>query len=131
MEREEWTSARLSSKSDGSRLGWWGGSSAAEAFLDELITWRELGYNMSWQRTDLDQYESLPNWARTTLQEHAAAPRDYVYSLEEFAQAQTHDDLWNATALESGRGVLTRALIATSSSTHCLRPQKKPEYQSQ
>ncbi len=33
----------------GSRSGWWGVSSAAEAFLDQLVTWRELGFNMCWQ----------------------------------------------------------------------------------
>ena len=64
--------------------------------LDELITWREIGYNMTHREDDYDQYESLPDWARQTLEEHVEDEREYVYSLEEFEQARTHDELWNA-----------------------------------
>jgi deoxyribodipyrimidine photo-lyase len=46
MRFENWTPDRLSTKTDGKRSGWWGASENTEAFLDELITWRELGYNM-------------------------------------------------------------------------------------
>ena len=38
-----------------------------ESFLDELITWRELGYNMCSQRDDYDQYDSLPDWAQSSI----------------------------------------------------------------
>jgi deoxyribodipyrimidine photo-lyase len=38
----------------------------------------------------------LPDWAQQTLDEHASDVRPYVYSLEEFENAQTHDPLWNA-----------------------------------
>ncbi len=46
MNRESWSPARLAAKATGNREGWWGAGPAAEAFLDELITWRELGFNM-------------------------------------------------------------------------------------
>lgn len=91
-----WTPENVSSKSDGSSRGWWGLDENAESFLDELITWRELGYNMCALRGDYDQYESLPAWAQQTLEEHATDPRPHVYSLEEFENAATHDELWNA-----------------------------------
>jgi deoxyribodipyrimidine photo-lyase len=93
---ESWSPDRLSSQAKGSSEGWWGMTSSTESFLDELITWRELGYNMCWQRTDYDQYESLPDWAQNTLAEHSSDPRNFVYDLGEFEQAQTHDPLWNA-----------------------------------
>ncbi len=67
-----------------------------ESFWDELITWRELGYNMCWRRQDYDQYASLPAWARQTLADHKTDRRDHVYSLEAFESGQTHDALWNA-----------------------------------
>ena len=67
-----------------------------ESFLDELITWRELGYNMSWQREDYDQYESLPEWAQKTLAQHANDTRPHVYDLQQFDGGETHDELWNA-----------------------------------
>jgi deoxyribodipyrimidine photo-lyase len=80
----------------GKRAGWWGTSASAEAFLDELVTWRELGFNMAANRPDHREYESLPPWARETLEEHASDPRPHLYGLDEFEQALTHDELWNA-----------------------------------
>ena len=94
--REGWSLARLSSGGGGKRAGWWGMSPSAEGFLDELITWRELGYNMTSRRDDHDRFESLPAWAQATLMRHASDPRPHVYSLEEFETARTHDPLWNA-----------------------------------
>ncbi|QDU93428.1 cryptochrome/DNA photolyase family protein [Lignipirellula cremea] len=96
MARENWTPDQLADKATGSSAGWWGASEPLESFLDELITWREVGYNRSWQQESHDQYESLPEWAKTTLAEHAFDPREHTYSLEEFAASQTHDPLWNA-----------------------------------
>ena len=96
MRSEDWAIDQLADKAHGGREGWWGASSAVEAFLDELITWRELGYNMCWQRDDYDQYESLPDWSQKTLAKHLADRREYRYDLETFAQARTHDPLWNA-----------------------------------
>ena len=98
MQQEQWTSEALSQKTSGSREGWWNASEGAEAFLDQLITWRELGFNFTAQRDDYDQYESLPDWARATLEEHESDPREHTYSLEEFAAGATHDRLWNAAA---------------------------------
>jgi deoxyribodipyrimidine photo-lyase len=64
--------------------------------LDELVTWRELGFNMCWQRPDYDQYESLPAWAQQTLEEHSSDLRPVVYTLDQLQSATTHDALWNA-----------------------------------
>jgi deoxyribodipyrimidine photo-lyase len=94
--QEDWSPANLGSRSSGRREGWWGMSSSAEAFLDQLITWRELGYNMSFHRNDHDRFESLPAWAQATLTRHASDPRSYVYTLDEFESGRTHDPVWNA-----------------------------------
>jgi deoxyribodipyrimidine photo-lyase len=94
--REQWTPERLAAKASGSRAGWWGMGEAAEAFLDELVTWRELGFNFSGQRDDVERYEALPGWARATLEKHASDPRPHVYTLEQLEAADTHDHLWNA-----------------------------------
>ena len=51
---------------------------------------------MCWQQDDYDKYESLPDWARKTLADHVDDPREHTYSLEQFASAETHDELWNA-----------------------------------
>ncbi|MEJ2548472.1 MAG: deoxyribodipyrimidine photolyase [Gemmatimonadota bacterium] len=95
-EHEDWKPDFEGRPTDGKRSGWWGMSGPAEAFLDELVTWRELGYNMAANQPDYREYDSLPEWARETLAEHVDDPRPHTYSLEEFAAAETHDELWNA-----------------------------------
>ena len=94
--QQQWSPDRLADRATGSREGWWGMDSSAEAFLDELVTWREVGFNMCAHRQDYDTAESLPDWAQTTLNEHADDHRPYEYSFEEFRDGKTHDDLWNA-----------------------------------
>ena len=93
--QEDWTRSKIKPTTSGER-GWLGMSANAESFVDELITWRELGFNYCWQRSDYEDFASLPEWAKATLQKHAADPREHVYSLDEFAMSKTHDPLWNA-----------------------------------
>jgi deoxyribodipyrimidine photo-lyase len=94
--REQWSVDNISNKADGKNTGWWGTSPPLEAFLDQLITWRELGYNFCSQREDYDQYVSLPDWSQKTFAKHARDRREFIYSLDQFEQALTHDPLWNA-----------------------------------
>jgi deoxyribodipyrimidine photo-lyase len=58
--KEGWNPGRLSGSPDGTREGWWGMSPGAEAFLDQLVTWRELGFNGSARMEDWERWESLP-----------------------------------------------------------------------
>jgi deoxyribodipyrimidine photo-lyase len=83
-------------ESDGKREGFWGLSSAAESFLEELVTFRELAFNTAATMPDFDRYETLPAWSRATLEAHASDPREHVYTREQFERAETHDPLWNA-----------------------------------
>jgi len=64
------------------------------------ITWREVGFNMCWQREDYDRYESLPDWALATLSTHLRDKRSYTYTLKEFMEGCTHDPLWNAAQMQ-------------------------------
>jgi deoxyribodipyrimidine photo-lyase len=96
MKAEGWTEKALSADARGKRSGWWGVGESAEAFLDQLVTWRELGYNMAWRIPGYDAYASLPHWARETLTAHAADPRPKIYDLDAFASSRTHDPVWNA-----------------------------------
>jgi deoxyribodipyrimidine photo-lyase len=100
MTRERWTTRKIRTGAGGKRDGWWGASASAEAFLDELVTWRELGFNMCAQRSDYDRYESLPDWAQATLAAHAGDPRPTLYTPEQLEDARTHDALWNAAQLQ-------------------------------
>jgi deoxyribodipyrimidine photo-lyase len=69
-------------------------------FLDQLTTWRELGFNMCARESNYDQYESLPQWAQDTLEEHRSDPRPVLYSQQELEDASTHDALWNAAQIQ-------------------------------
>ncbi len=96
IDREDWSVDKVAEKAKGSARGWWGMSECAESFVDQIVTWRELGYNMCWQLPNYDQYETLPDWAKRTMREHEKDRREYLYSLEEFETSKTHDGLWNA-----------------------------------
>ena len=93
---EEWSPDRIDETSRGRREGWWGLSPAAESFMDQLVTWRELGLNMHANHAKPESYGSLPGWARETLEGHAKDIRPYRYDMKALESAKTHDLLWNA-----------------------------------
>ncbi len=97
---EDWTPEDLDVVSSGQRAGWWGMSEGAEAFLDQLVTWRELGFNMCFRNPGHDRFESLPDWARQELLKHAGDERPVLYSLETLESAETADPVWNAAQRE-------------------------------
>lgn len=92
---EGWSPDRLASRVTG-KPGWYGMSPAAESFLDEVVTWRELSFNGCRWLADYDRYDTLPAWAQSTLAKHARDRRPVTYSLDQLAAAETHDPLWNA-----------------------------------
>lgn len=73
---------------------------AVDAFLEELIVRRELSDNFCYYNPNYDRFSGCPDWAQKTLNDHRHDRREYVYSFDEFEQAQTHDDLWNASQME-------------------------------
>lgn len=96
-DRSRWSPAKLTPAAAGAREGFWGMPRGPEAFLDQLLTWRELGFNMAALEPELhDKYESLPGWARKSLELHAGDPRPALYTEEQLEAAETHDPLWNA-----------------------------------
>lgn len=96
-----WSPSALADKANGSRRGWWGMPEPHESFLDEMITWRELGQGQSFREgADYERWVGLPAWARATLAEHADDERPERYSRAELESARTGDALWNAAQLE-------------------------------
>ena len=81
---------------NGKRDGFFGGEPGIEAFLDEVITWREVGFHFAHHTPNYDSFETLPDWAKTTLLEHEADEREHIYSFEELAESKTNDEIWNA-----------------------------------
>jgi len=72
------------------------GGKGSEEFLEELIVRRELAINFIHYSKDYRSLDCLPDWARETLEKHRDDEREYVYSEEEFENAETHDPYWNA-----------------------------------
>lgn len=96
----EWTPNMVAKKATGSRAGWWNLPAPAEAFLDQIITWRDLGFVFCYEEPNYTDYETLPEWARITMADHLNDPRPIIYSLDTFERAETHDPIWNAAQRE-------------------------------
>ncbi len=92
----DWSPASLAVKATGRREGFWNVSEPVDAFLDELVTWRELGFARCASTDDYMQWEGLPAWARATLEKHAGDRRPHVYTQTELEDGKTHDPVWNA-----------------------------------
>jgi deoxyribodipyrimidine photo-lyase len=69
---------------------------AKQAFLNQIITWRELSVNLVRFNPDYDNFECAEPWAHRTLARHAEDPRPVLYSEAQLEQAETYDALWNA-----------------------------------
>lgn len=67
------------------------------AFLEELIIRRELSDNYTFYNRNYDSTEGFPNWAKLSIAEHRSDKREKLYTHEQFENASTHDELWNAS----------------------------------
>jgi deoxyribodipyrimidine photo-lyase len=105
---------RLRPEHRGRRHGFFGDDADVNAFLDQALTWRDVGLHWHWWRgADAASLETaLPGWALRTLGAHARDPRAHLYTLEELEAGATHDPLWNAAQ---------RELVATGTIHNCLR----------
>lgn len=96
FQKYNWDVSNINLPHNGRRAGWWGLPSDVESFLDQIITWRDLGFIHCADVINHHKFESIPEWAQKTLKEHESDPRPFIYSFEEFENAETHDELWNA-----------------------------------
>lgn len=67
-----------------------------EAFLEEMIVRKELSDNFCFYNKDFDNLEGIADWAKQNFVLHREDFRQYIYDLEIFEKAQTHEKLWNA-----------------------------------
>src|SRR5215469_4314439 len=71
-----------------------------EAFLNQIITWRELSVNLVRFNGEYDSFECAEPWAHRTLGKHAKDHRPTTYSERQLENAETHDQLWNAAQMQ-------------------------------
>ena len=131
---DDWTVAEINPKTR-NKDDFFCRDANVNGFLDEAITWRDVGYqwhfgrsrdcgistaelsNRSWQDEGEDPSFNfatfdfspmaegtlasvLPGWAWASLQKHATDRRPFLYTLEQFENGETHDELWNAAQRE-------------------------------
>jgi deoxyribodipyrimidine photo-lyase len=68
-----------------------------EAFLNQIITWRELAINLVRFNPNYDNFECGEPWAHRTLSKHAKDSRPVLYTEKQLENAETYDELWNAS----------------------------------
>ena len=73
---------------------------SVSSYLEELIVRRELADNFCYYCDDYDNFNGFHEWAKKTLNDHRDDEREYLYKIEEFENAETHDKLWNAGQIE-------------------------------
>ncbi len=86
----------------GKREGYFSDDADVNSFLDEALTWRDVGFQWHWtRRADTVSLErALPGWALASLRAHAGDKRSHLYTPEEWEAGATHDPLWNAAQRE-------------------------------
>lgn len=71
------------------------------SYIEEGIVRRELSDNfVYYSQNNYDDLSTAAEWAQESLALHSSDEREYVYDLDEFVNAKTHDDLWNAAQLQ-------------------------------
>ena len=73
-----------------------GSEPASEAFLNEMLTWRELSLNFCLRNPDHGSLLALPDWVQRSMKAHARDPREVTYTLDTLERGTTHDPIWNA-----------------------------------
>ena len=71
-----------------------------ETFLNQIITWRELAINLVQFNPDYDNFECGEPWAHRTLAKHAKDSRPVLYTEKQLENAETYDELWNASQMQ-------------------------------
>ncbi|MBJ94084.1 MAG: deoxyribodipyrimidine photolyase [Rickettsiales bacterium] len=103
LQHEDWSPDRVNPERLARREGWWGLSPGAESFLDQLVTWRELGWNGARHDPDFGSWAGIPQWARSTLEHHVKDEREALYSCGVLEEAKTDDPIWNAAQTQLRR----------------------------
>ena len=77
--------------------------STKDAFLKQVIIWRELSANLVHFNPNYDNFECAEPWAHRTLAKHARDARPVLYTEAQLENAETYDPLWNAAQMQMVR----------------------------
>lgn len=71
-----------------------------DVFIEELLIRKELSDNYCTYNQHYNSIKGFPDWAIKTLEKHSADKRGFIYTLNQFENAETHDFIWNAAQNE-------------------------------
>lgn len=72
-----------------------------EAFLEELIVRRELAYNFVYFNKRYYEFEHITyGWAYSTMENHLNDQREYLYTINDYLNFNTHDAYFNTAMKE-------------------------------
>ncbi|AYV54709.1 deoxyribodipyrimidine photolyase [Leptospira kmetyi] len=98
---EPWNPGVIVPENKNRKEGYFHPNDNVNSFLDELVTWRDVGFLMFWKnpsfRKDL---RILPDWIQKNLDFHRRDSRPYLYTKDQLENAVTHDAVWNAAQKE-------------------------------
>lgn len=75
-------------------------SADVQNFVEETVVRRELSDNYCHYQENYDNIDGAYDWARNTLNDHKKDKRTHIYTRDQFAEAKTHDDLWNSAQIQ-------------------------------
>ncbi|WP_061248685.1 deoxyribodipyrimidine photolyase [Leptospira alstonii] len=98
---EPWTPGVIVPENKNRKEGYFHPDPNVNSFLDELVTWRDVGFLMFWKEPSFRKDLSiLPEWIRKNLDFHQQDVRPYLYTKEQLENSKTHDVIWNAAQKE-------------------------------
>lgn len=66
------------------------------ALIEEIVVRKEIADNYCFYNQNYNNLNGAKPWALESLKIHAQDRREFVYELEQFENAKTHDPAWNA-----------------------------------
>lgn len=99
--KEKWTVEELNFSQKGKREGFFCKEEYKNSFLDEILTWRDIGYLLFFKNPEFRKnLNILPDWVQNNLKKHSNDKREFLYTKEQFESCSTHDKLWNTAQKE-------------------------------
>ena len=71
-----------------------------DALVEEMIIRKELSDNFCYYNSSYKNLEGAAQWAQVTLDKHSKDKREYIYTTNQFENAETHDQAWNAAQIQ-------------------------------
>ena len=101
IDGKKWAPDLINFSKKGKREDFFHKEEFVNSFLDEILTWREIGFLMFFNKREFNKtLDVLPNWVKENNKKHASDKRSHIYTKDILESSKTHDKLWNAAQRE-------------------------------